>query len=105
MTRKDYIAIAAAIRAAQTRINLSTSAWMTSDIKREQLRGVRRAAAHIADELQKDNPKGFDPSLFLINCGYGATTMNPRDPALDLRDPALDLRALPGAPMVEGSDA
>jgi hypothetical protein len=49
-----------------------------------QLRGVRRAAAHICDALAADNPR-FDPTQFLKACGYGATSMNPRDPALDLR--------------------
>lgn len=103
MTRKDYIAIAAAIRATQDRIRIEAQTLV--DVRKQeyadrfqpdqraaiehsrdvQLRGVRRTAAHIADALKEDNPAGFDPSLFLKNCGYGATTMNPRDPALDLR--------------------
>lgn len=88
MTRKDYIAIAAAIAATNSRImyGLKSSAYADRGLReQEQLRGVRRAAAHLADFLKRDNPKGFDPALFLTNCGYGSTSMNPSDPALDLR--------------------
>jgi hypothetical protein len=70
MTRKDYVNIAAAIRLTQKRITLTES---TSQAKRsEQLRGVRRAAAHLADALKADNPR-FDAARFLTACGYGAT--------------------------------
>lgn len=87
MTRKDYINIAAAILATQTRIRndaRGTSDMDAADARDYQLRGVRRAAAHLAEFLADDNPR-FDQGRFLTACGYGATTMNPRDPALDLR--------------------
>ena len=87
MTRKDYVLLAAAIVATQERIKAQHQAEGTNDAyarMQDQLRGVRRAAAHICDALAKDNPR-FDPTMFLKACGYGATTMNPRDPALDLR--------------------
>jgi len=70
MTRKDYINIAAAILATQARIK-NDHRIEDIDTERNQLRGVRRTAAHIADFLQDDNPAGFDPALFLTNCGYG----------------------------------
>jgi hypothetical protein len=93
MTRKDYINIATAIRATQDRISHN---FRTADEelygrdRDQQLRGVRRTAAHICDVLAADNPR-FDAARFLSECGYGPTTMNPRDPA-------LDLRPLPGEP-------
>lgn len=69
MTRKDYIAIAGAIRATQERIRYSNGD--SSPIRDQQLRGVRRAAAHLADALAEDNPR-FDPARFLKECGYGS---------------------------------
>jgi hypothetical protein len=83
MTRKDYINIAAAIRATQARINadfeqrlrkrFEQNGWEQLDNdKQEQLRGVRRAAAHLADFLADDNPR-FDQGRFLTECGYGGT--------------------------------
>jgi hypothetical protein len=86
MTRKDYQLIADAILATQVRINDQRSTVRgTSNIHiDEQLRGVRRTAAHLADALAKDNPR-FAAGRFLTACGYGATTMNQSDPALDLR--------------------
>jgi len=70
MTRKDYLNIAAAIRATNERIENSTAAAVWAH---EQLYGVRRAAEHIADALKTDNPANFDVQLFLENCGYGAS--------------------------------
>ena len=70
MTRKDYINIAAAILAAQARIKNNTPT--TGPERGAQLRGVRRAAAHLADFLAQDNPR-FDKGRFLTECGYGAT--------------------------------
>lgn len=80
MTRKDYELIAAATRKARARIETT----MSGDVRENQLRGIRRHAATIADALAADNA-AFDIGRFLTACGYGATTMNPRDPALDLR--------------------
>lgn len=80
MTRKDYELIAKAIRDTQERIKNDA----TNEDRTEQLRGVRRTAAHIAQALAADNGR-FDAGRFLTACGYGATSMNPRDPALDLR--------------------
>lgn len=76
MTRKDYINIAAAIVATQERIkeHLADPASRSSVVKMQmdaQLRGVRRAAAHICNTLAADNPR-FDPAQFLKACGYGA---------------------------------
>lgn len=86
MTRKDYVLIAAAVVATQDRIKTQHAivAGAITDEGKEQLRGVRRTAAHLCDALAKDNPT-FDQRRFLTACGYGGTTMNPRDPALDLR--------------------
>jgi hypothetical protein len=93
MTRKDYQLIASAIKATQARIKAAAEAdhrERRDGADLEQLRGVRRTAAHLADALGKDNPR-FDAGRFLTACGYGATTMNPTDPALDLRPlPGLD---------------
>jgi hypothetical protein len=93
MTRKDYVLLAKAIRDTQERIKSQFEERRRADELNlvdpripltAQLRGVRRAAAHICDALAADNPR-FDPTQFLKACGYGATSMNPRDPALDLR--------------------
>jgi hypothetical protein len=84
MTKKDYILLANAIVATRHRINDQLCHANSSFKREEQLRGVRRAAAHIADVLKSDNP-AFDAGHFLTACGYGTTTMNPTDPALDLR--------------------
>lgn len=92
MTRKDYVLIAAAIVATQDQIKADRNVSLPNDNypRDTQLRGVRRAAAHICDALKADNPPradggGFNATVFLKACGYGGTTMNPRDPALDLR--------------------
>ena len=88
MTRKDYVLLSAAIVATQERIKSNRFDKVGGKTypadQNEQLRGVRRAAAAICDALAADNPR-FDPAQFLTACGYGAITMNPRDPALDLR--------------------
>lgn len=90
MTRKDYVLLAKAISDTQERIR---SIAKESADTGTQLRGVRRAAAYICDALAADNLR-FDQTMFLKACGYGATTMNPRDPA-------LDLRPLPGDALVD----
>jgi hypothetical protein len=71
MTRKDYEFIAKTIRDTQERIR-ATAETATPDWKAmEQLRGVRRVAAHFTDALREENPS-FDAQRFLTACGYGA---------------------------------
>ena len=67
MTRKDYVLLSAAIVATQERIYNQQNDTMDAA---PQLRGVRRAAAHICDALAADNPR-FDPAQFLKACGCG----------------------------------
>lgn len=68
MTRRDYVLLAKTIAAASDRIRRDLP--LTSIEMNNQLRGVRRAAAHLADAL-RENPQ-FDPVIFLKACGYGA---------------------------------
>lgn len=74
MTRKDYVNIAAAILATQTRIKNDYERHVIRhpETLDEQLRGVRRTAAHLAEFLASDNPR-FETARFLTACGYGAT--------------------------------
>lgn len=73
MTRKDYILIAKAITDTQARIRSTVESAMSSSYdEAEQLRGVKRTAAHLCDALTADNPR-FNPTQFLKACGYGAT--------------------------------
>jgi hypothetical protein len=72
MTRKDYEIIAAAIRATRERIDATTCSETEKWDRQLQQRGVRRAAAHIADALHEDNPR-FDTARFLTACGFGPT--------------------------------
>jgi hypothetical protein len=67
MSKKDYILLAKAISATRERILNANNA--TDEQRNEQLRGVRRTAAHIADALLDDN-ENFDISRFLVACGY-----------------------------------
>ncbi len=67
MTRKDYELIAKAIRGAEARVCADPEV----KAEREQKRGVRRVAAHLADALAAANP-AFDAQRFLTSCGYGA---------------------------------
>lgn len=69
MTRKDYVNIAAAILATQTRIK-GDLMLRDKEEEKHQLRGVRRTAAALADFLAEDNPR-FDAQQFLTACGYG----------------------------------
>jgi hypothetical protein len=64
MTRKDYVLIASTIKEAAHRI-----ADATCEIREDQLRGVRRTAAHLADAFDAENPR-FDMQRFLKACGY-----------------------------------
>jgi hypothetical protein len=69
MQRKDYQLIADVIVATQKRITLDETCSQANRV--QQLRGVRRAAAHLADALGSTNPR-FDKTRFLKACGYGA---------------------------------
>jgi hypothetical protein len=78
MTRRDFIMLSSALYATKQRI--MDDALLTAEQKINQLRGVRRAACHIADAIAEDNPT-FDMQRFLTDCGYGATppAYRPRD--------------------------
>lgn len=62
MTRKDYVAIAAALKAA--RMNTYTS----GAVVQTHLHAVNSTAAQIADVMARDNPR-FDRGRFLKACG------------------------------------
>ncbi len=68
MTTKYYSMVAAAIRAADARIDATKIQGSTYA---EQHRGVRRAATHISEAFAENNPN-FDQVRFLKQCGYGA---------------------------------
>jgi hypothetical protein len=59
--------ISKAVRDTQERIRGGEGKWNKSD----QLRGVRRLTAHLADALLTADPE-FDIVGFLTECGYGA---------------------------------
>jgi hypothetical protein len=63
MTRKDYVIIAQAIRAARQDV-LSKEGPNPDDL----LDGIGYAAEHIADALEKDNP-AFRREMFLAASG------------------------------------
>jgi hypothetical protein len=97
MTRKDYIGIAQAIRDTRERIRVEAETLI--EVRRTdygggfqqsqknaiehsrdvQLRGVRGAAARIAEFLMEDNPR-FDVRRFLTACGYGTTLIAELEP-------------------------
>lgn len=64
MTRKDYVALAEALREARVDIQCKEPAEHVSTLKD----GVSYAADHIADALAADNPR-FDRTRFLKACG------------------------------------
>lgn len=68
MTRKDYVLLAKTV--AETSDRIRRDFVLDPAEVRNQLRGVRRTAAHFADALAKENPR-FDPVVFLKACGYG----------------------------------
>ena len=73
MTRKDYINIAAAILATQTRIKAEYEGLdRMGRAMHFATVGVRRTAEHLAEFLADDNPR-FDKARFLTACGYGAS--------------------------------
>lgn len=109
MTRKDFILISSAIRATQERIKAIRDE-MIAERKAQygerfneeqrvnitlshdaQLRGVRRAAAHICDALVAECGRAFDQGRFLTDCGYGAMAI---DPVGELRGDGI-LKPLP----------
>lgn len=60
MTRKDYIAIAEALRYARGHAKATPSIELVT----ASLNGVNAASEYIAHALSKDNPR-FDPEHFL----------------------------------------
>jgi hypothetical protein len=63
MTRKDYIVIAAALKAAHIKI-VEVEAGLSEHTVEELGEGVNYATDYIADALAKDNPR-FDRARFL----------------------------------------
>ena len=64
MTKKDYVALAIALKAA--RINHEVKPGSSSELSR--LRGTEQAALEIADTLASENPR-FNRARFLAACG------------------------------------
>ena len=64
MTRKDYIAIAAAIKATRER----AGGFVTGDKVAPYQRGAAAVALELAHIMAMDNPH-FDCSRFLAACG------------------------------------
>ena len=64
MSRKDYVRIAAAIKAARAEI----VAEEPEEFHSELLDGVAYVADFLADALKADNPS-FDRTRFLTACG------------------------------------
>jgi hypothetical protein len=82
MTQKDFVILAKALLTARNRIVADfldqrastidgTVKMVLAQSEADQLRGVRRTAAHLADALYADN-KRFDRQRFLTAAGYGA---------------------------------
>lgn len=65
MTRKDYVALSAAMRAARDDIYRKEPEGSTQT---DLLDGVSYAAEHIADALAQDN-RAFDRARFLRDAG------------------------------------
>jgi hypothetical protein len=67
MTKKDYEAMAAAVRDARARIiNVEDASQIDA-----MLDGTAYAMEHIADVLARDNPR-FDRARFLTACGVAS---------------------------------
>ena len=64
MTKKDYVLIAAAIRAAQAKIEDCEPPQAHNDL----LDGVAYTRDYLCDMLAQDNPR-FDRARFLAACG------------------------------------
>lgn len=64
MTKRDYVAIAQAFLAARADITGKEPEECHTDM----LDGTSLAAEHIADVMQRDNPR-FDKARFLKACG------------------------------------
>lgn len=67
MTRKDFLLLSSAINATRARI---LNATMDETTRAQQLRGVRRTAAHIADAIFEEQGSRFDVVRFLNDCGF-----------------------------------
>jgi hypothetical protein len=63
MTKKDYIAIAAAIKAARADVTTKEPRYS----QRDMLDGISLAVEHVADVFAADNPR-FDRARFLAAC-------------------------------------
>jgi hypothetical protein len=73
MTRRDFILLSDALRAARERIKTGKHyAALPTEHRTHLQDGVRKAACHIADAIREDNPT-FDAQRFLVDCGYGGT--------------------------------
>jgi hypothetical protein len=97
--------VAAAIAATKQRIREQTRPDNAMERRDEDmmLRGVRRAAAHIADAFQAQG--GIDPAAFLKACGYGAETLPEISAATRHGDPDTSRQAAKKANKATGAHA
>ena len=68
MTRRDWVALASAIRRAR---NAQASALLS--VRGPRIAGIDAAAHYIADSIAADCPT-FDPARFLTDCGITEVT-------------------------------
>lgn len=71
MTRKDFLLLSSAIKKAGDRIAVDQS--IDNPTCTQQLRGLRRTAAHIADAIFAEQGSRFDVARFLKDCGFTST--------------------------------
>jgi hypothetical protein len=72
MTRKDYLLIAAALKRAKLRPYGVCSDW-PAGADHGAAEAHRVACETVAYELGQDNPRNFDRTHFLYNCGVIAS--------------------------------
>lgn len=76
MTRKDFLLLSSSIKATLDRVEADYNTGSVSiDMLDFQRRGIRRAAAHIANAIYVEQGSRFDVVRFLKDCGFGATTI------------------------------